>query len=157
MNSTETTITFTVNRQKRTVSTDAQRPLLDVIREELQLTGTKFGCGAGDCGACSVLVDGKRVFSCSTSVGEVEGKTINTIEGLADGETLHPVQQAFMEEGAYQCGYCTSGMIMTAVALLQEKPNPTETEIREWMNGNLCRCCGYSKIVGAVRRAGGVK
>lgn len=146
-------VSFTVNRQQRSVTTDAQRSLLDVLREELQLTGTHYGCGAGDCGACSVLIGGKRAFSCSTSIGEVAGKSVTTIEGLAEGSRLHPVQQAFLDEGAYQCGYCTSGMIVTAVALLNEKPGAGEAEIREGMNGNLCRCCGYPKIISAIRRA----
>ena len=155
MSKADTAVTFNVNRQSHTATTDAQRPLLDVLREDLHLTGTHFGCGAGDCGACSVLVDGKRVFSCSTPVGEVAGKSVTTIEGLCDGAKLHPVQQAFLDDCAYQCGYCTSGMIMAAVALLGEKPNPTDADVREGMNGNLCRCCGYPKIVSAVLRAAG--
>lgn len=153
MISADTAVTFSVNRQQRTVTADPQRSLLDVLREELHLTGTRYGCGAGDCGACSVLLDGKRAFACSTPVGEAAGKTITTIEGLADGEKLHPVQQAFVDEGAYQCGYCTSGMIIAAVALLAEKAHPSEAEVREGMNPNLCRCCGYTKIISAVRRA----
>lgn len=146
-------ISFTVNGEKRDVQTDPARPLLDVLREDLHLTGTRFGCGEGDCGACSVLVDGKRVFSCITGVGEVAGKPVQTIEGLAKGDQLHPVQQAFMEEGAFQCAYCTSGMIMAAVALLNEKPHPSDEDVRQGMNGNLCRCCSYTKISAAVRRA----
>jgi aerobic-type carbon monoxide dehydrogenase small subunit (CoxS/CutS family) len=136
------------------VTTDADRPLLDVLREDLKLTGTHFGCGLGECGACSVLVDGKRAFSCSTFLADVDGKSVTTIEGLA-GDTLHPLQQAFMEEGAYQCGYCVSGMIMRAAQLLNDKPKPSDDEIREAMNGNLCRCCGYERIVAAVKRASG--
>lgn len=146
-------ISFTVNGEKRDVQTDPGRPLLDVLREDLHLTGTRFGCGEGDCGACSVLVDGKRVFSCITGAGEVAGKRVQTIEGLAKGDQLHPVQQAFMEEGAFQCAYCTSGMIMAAVALLNEKPHPSDEDVRQGMNGNLCRCCAYTKIGAAVRRA----
>jgi aerobic-type carbon monoxide dehydrogenase small subunit (CoxS/CutS family) len=149
-------ITFTVNGGPRTVSTDPNRPLLEVLREECHLHGVRFGCGEGECGACGVLVDGKRIFSCQTVMSEVAGKSITTIEGLSDGEKLHPVQQAFLEEGAYQCGYCVSGMIIAAVSLLNEKPKPTEAEITDGMNGNLCRCCGYAKIVKAVRRAAGL-
>jgi aerobic-type carbon monoxide dehydrogenase small subunit (CoxS/CutS family) len=149
------TMNFTVNGQRRTVTTDSDRPLLDVLREELQLTGTKYGCGEAQCGACSVLVNGKRVFSCRTPASSVDGKSVLTIEGLSDGKTLHPVQEAFVEEGAFQCGYCTPGMIMTAVALLEDKPKPSDAEIVAGMNRNICRCCSYPKIVDAVRRASG--
>ena len=149
----DATITFTVNGRKQSVTTDRERPLLDVLREDLQLIGTRFGCGQGDCGACSVLIDGKRAFSCSTNIADVDGKSITTIEGLAHGETLHPVQQAFLDEGAFQCAYCTSGMIIAAVALLNETPAPSDDDIRKGMNGNLCRCCSHVKIVNAVRRA----
>lgn len=149
----DVTISLTVNGNKRTVATDPQRPLLDVLREELDLTGTKYGCGEGLCGACSVLMDGKRVLACITPVGEADKKSITTIEGLAKGDSLHPVQEAFAEEGAMQCGYCTSGMIMTAAALLDKNPKPTDDEIAAGMNGNICRCNGYPKIAGAVRRA----
>jgi aerobic-type carbon monoxide dehydrogenase small subunit (CoxS/CutS family) len=148
-------INLTVNGQLRTVSTDPDRPLLDVLREDLQLTGTKYGCGERECGACSVLLDRKRVFSCSTPVSEADGKTVLTIEGLAKGEELHPVQQAFLEEGAFQCGYCTAGMIMATVALLDKNPQPTDADIVAGMNRNLCRCCGYSAILQAVRRCAG--
>ena len=147
------TIAFTVNGKPAHITTDPERPLLDVLREDLALLGTRFGCGQGDCGACSVLIAGKRIFSCQTPISDVAGKEITTIEGLATGEKLHPVQQAFLTEGAYQCGYCTSGMIIAAVALLNEKPRPTEEDIRTGMNGNLCRCCGYAKIVTAIQRA----
>jgi aerobic-type carbon monoxide dehydrogenase small subunit (CoxS/CutS family) len=149
------TIQLTVNGQRRTVSTDPDRPLLDVLREDLQLTGAKYGCGESRCGACSVLVEGKRVFSCRVPASSAEGKTIVTIEGLARGEDLHPVQKAFLEEGAFQCGYCTPGMIMAAVSLLEEKPKPTDAEIASGMNRNICRCCSYPKILDAVRRASG--
>jgi aerobic-type carbon monoxide dehydrogenase small subunit (CoxS/CutS family) len=149
------TMQFTVNGQRRSVTTDPDRPLLDVLREEMQLTGAKYGCGESRCGACSVLVDGKRVFSCRVPASTAEGKAIRTIEGLAQGETLHPVQRAFLEEGAFQCGYCTPGMIMAAVALLDEKPHPTDAEIASGMNRNICRCCSYPKILDAVRRASG--
>ncbi len=148
----DTTITFTVNGQPRTVTTNPQRPLLDVLREDFKLTGTKYGCGDGKCGACTVLIDGKSVMSCNTPVANVQQKTITTIEGLAAGDKLHPVQEAFLEEGAFQCGYCTPGMIMTTVALLNEKPKPSEAEILAWMTPHLCRCCGYPKILKAVRR-----
>jgi aerobic-type carbon monoxide dehydrogenase small subunit (CoxS/CutS family) len=146
---------LTVNGHERTVTTDPDRPLLDVLREDLQLTGAKYGCGESRCGACSVLVDGKRIFSCRVPAASVEGKTILTIEGLARGEELHPVQRAFLDEGAFQCGYCTPGMILAAVALLDEKPRPTDAEIASGMNRNICRCCSYPKILQAVRRASG--
>jgi carbon-monoxide dehydrogenase small subunit len=148
----DTAISFKVNGQQHTVTTDPQRPLLDVLREDLQLTGTKYGCGEGECGACSVLLDGKRVFSCSTDVSKANGKSVQTVEGLANGETLHPVQQAFLEEGAFQCGYCTAGMMMATVALLERNPHPSDADIVAGMNNNLCRCCGYSAILNAVRK-----
>ena len=135
------------------VDVDPERSLLGVLRDELDLTGSKYGCGEGQCGACSVLVDGKRVFSCRTSVGKVDGKTVQTIEGLATGDRLHPVQEAFLAENAFQCGYCTPGMIVATVSLLNETPNPTEEQIRAGMNRNLCRCCTYTKMLQAVRRA----
>ena len=148
-------ITFTVNGRKQTITTDPDRPLLDLLREDLQLTGCKFGCGEKECGACSVLVDGKRVFSCQTPASKIDGKVIRTIEGLADGDKLHPKQEAFIAAGAFQCGYCTSGMILTAVALLEKNPKPTDAEIVEGMNRNLCRCCGYPKIMDAIRHCAG--
>jgi aerobic-type carbon monoxide dehydrogenase small subunit (CoxS/CutS family) len=144
---------FTVNGRRTTVITDPDRPLLDVLREDLQLTGAKYGCGEGRCGACSVLMDGRRVFSCQTPAKEADNKTILTIEGLAKGDVLHPAQEAFAAEEAMQCGYCTGGMIMAAVALLNEKPDPTDKEIVAGMNRNLCRCCTYPRILSAVRRA----
>jgi aerobic-type carbon monoxide dehydrogenase small subunit (CoxS/CutS family) len=153
----DATITFTINGQKRTVTTDPDRPLLEVLREDLKLTGTKFGCGEGECGACTVLLDDKRTFSCRTAVSKAEGKSVQTIEGLATGDTLHPVQEAFLAEGAFQCGYCTPGMIMATVALLKEKPKPSEEEIRSWMTKNVCRCCSYPRISDAVRRAAGLE
>lgn len=149
----DATVTFTVNGEERTVTTDAERSLLDVLREELHVTGAKYGCGEGRCGACSVLMDGKRILSCVTAVVEAEGKAITTIEGLARGDVLHPVQQAFLDEGAMQCGYCTSGMVLTAAALLERNPDPTDEEIVAEMNVNMCRCNGYTKILQAVRRA----
>ena len=151
----DVTITLTVNGTERIVTTDPQRPLLDVLREDLHLTGTKYGCGEGRCGACTVLMEGKPIRSCVTPVSVAAQKRIATIEGLAPGEVLHPVQEAFLQEGAIQCGYCTSGMILSAVALLRDKPNPTDDEIVAGMNGNICRCNGYVKIISAVRRAAG--
>jgi aerobic-type carbon monoxide dehydrogenase small subunit (CoxS/CutS family) len=148
---------FAVNGRTQTVESDPDRPLLEVLREDLQLTGAKYGCGEGRCGACSVLLGEKRVFSCSTPVKNAAGKSVTTIEGLNDGDHLHPVQQAFYDAEAYQCGYCTPGMIMATVALLKSKPNPTEAEIVSWMNGNLCRCCGYPRILKAVRQAAGLE
>ncbi len=130
-----------------------QRPLLDVLREDLQLTGTKYGCGEGRCGACTVLLDGQPVHSCNTPVGKAEGKTIMTIEGLAAGEKLHPVQEAFLAENAFQCGYCTPGMILASVALLKEMADPTESQIVTRMNGHICRCNVYPRILKAVQRA----
>src|SRR4051794_24846876 len=140
-------ITFTVNGQRKTVTTDPARPLLDVLREDLRLTGTKYGCGEGRCGACSVLLDGRRVFSCRTPASRAEGRAVLTIEGLAGADGLHPVQRAFLDEGAFQCGYCTPGMIVAAVALLDANPKPTDEEIVAGMNRNLCRCCSYPQIL----------
>jgi aerobic carbon-monoxide dehydrogenase small subunit len=149
----ETTFTLTVNGQARTVTTDPQRSLLEVLREEWQLTGTKYGCGEGQCGACTVIMGGKTVKACVTPISRANGQTIQTIESLASGEKLHPVQEAFLAEGAVQCGYCTPGMIMTVVGLLQDKPHPTEAEILSRMEGQICRCCGYPKLLKAVNRA----
>ena len=144
-------ISLSVNGKKRSITTDPQRPLLDVLREDLQLTGTKYGCGEGSCRACSVLVDGRPITSCTTPIAKVAGKDVTTIEALADGDTLHPIQEAFLGEGAMQCGYCVPGMILTAAALLEVNPKPSDDEIIEWMNGNLCRCCGYPNIIAAIR------
>ncbi|HEV8606784.1 MAG TPA: (2Fe-2S)-binding protein [Tepidisphaeraceae bacterium] len=144
---------FTVNGQERTVTTEPARTLLDVLREEFQLTGAKFGCGEGRCGACTVLMNGKRIFSCRTSIEDVAGKTILTIEGLAKGDQLHPLQQAFLDAGAFQCGFCTPGMILSAVQLLEEKPKANSAEITTWMNRNICRCCSYASIHNAVQTA----
>ena len=147
------TVRFKVNGEERTVTTDAERRLLEVIREDLQLTGTKYGCGEGQCGACTVFVDGTPARSCLLPVTAAGGKSVTTIEGLARGRELHPVQAAFLEEGALQCGYCTSGMILAATALLETTPAPTDEQIVAGMNGHLCRCNGYVKIVKAVQRA----
>ncbi len=149
----DATITLTVNGRKRTVTVDGERLLLDLLREDLQLTGTKYGCGEGQCGACTVLLDGRPVRSCITPATDADGKEVLTIEGLAEGDALHPVQQAFLDEWAFQCGSCTPGMILTTVALLRRTPDPTDEEILSALNGNLCRCCGYPKILKAVRRA----
>jgi aerobic-type carbon monoxide dehydrogenase small subunit (CoxS/CutS family) len=144
-----------VNGDRREVAVEPWQTLNEVLREDLHLTGTKHGCGDGDCGSCTVLVDGRRTHSCQTPVADVAGKAITTIEGLAANGTLHPVQEAFLAEGAMQCGYCTSGMIMTTAALLEAKPHASDEEILDWMNGNLCRCNGYPKILRAIRRASG--
>ena len=149
----DVTVKLKVNGQTETITTDPQRSLLDVLREGLGLTGVKYACGEGECGACSVLMDGRRVLSCVTPVSTADEKTIVTIEGLANGDALHPVQEAFIEEGAMQCGYCTGGMILAAVELLRENADPTQREIAKGMNGNICRCNGYPKIAKAVHRA----
>ncbi|HWS96666.1 MAG TPA: (2Fe-2S)-binding protein [Candidatus Methylomirabilis sp.] len=145
--------TLFVNGRKREVSASPQQPLLWVLRDELQLTGTKYGCGEGQCGACTVLLEGKAVRSCVTPLSVAVGKNVTTIEGLAKGDALHPVQQAFLREEAFQCGYCTSGMIVSAVELLSTSPNPSDAQIREAMQGNICRCGTYPRIVAAVRDA----
>ena len=144
---------FTVNGQDRQVDTQPERSLLEVLREDLKLTGTKYGCGEGQCRACTVMLDGRPIVSCLTPVRAAAGKKILTIEGLADGARLHRVQQAFLDEGAMQCGYCTPGMILRTVALLEAHPKPTEAQIIDALNGSLCRCCGYPTIVAAVRKA----
>ena len=144
---------ITVNKQEYEIAGDPGRTLLDVLRYDLGLTGTKEGCGTGNCGACTVLIDGQAVNSCLVLVGEAVGKEIMTIEGLANGDKLHPVQQAFIDEGAVQCGFCTPGMILTAKSFLDNNPRPTESQIREAIAGNLCRCTGYDKIVRATMRA----
>lgn len=147
------TIQLAINGKSYSAEADAQTSLLTVLREHLDLTGSKYGCGEGQCGACTVLIDGKSQRSCITRVGTVSGKQITTIEGLAAGEQLHPVQQAFLDEGAMQCAYCTSGMIMSAVALLKKNPSPNEGEIIDFMDGNICRCGTYSRIITAIQKA----
>jgi aerobic-type carbon monoxide dehydrogenase small subunit (CoxS/CutS family) len=147
------TIHLTVNGKPYTVEAGPQTSLLSVLREQLDLTGSKYGCGEGQCGACTVLIDGKAQRSCVTKVGTVSQKQITTIEGLARGEQLHPVQEAFLEAGAMQCGYCTPGMIMSAVALLRRNPTPKENEIIAFMDGNVCRCGTYLRIVSAIQKA----
>jgi len=147
------TIRFTVNGKPCSVDTEPERPLLEVLREDLGLTGTKYGCGEGQCRACTVLLDKQAVVSCVTPVRAASGRSVVTIEGLAADGKLHPVQQAFLDEGAMQCGYCVPGMILRTVALLENHPHPTEPQIVEGMNGSLCRCSGYLRIMAAVRRA----
>lgn len=150
------TIQLTVNGERRQVLTPPGRPLLEVLREDLALTGSKYGCGEMQCGACSVLVDGRRQFSCRLPVSAAAEKSVRTIEGLAGaggGGALHPVQQAFLDEAAFQCGYCTCGMIMTAVELLEGNPSPDDTQITAAMNRNICRCCAYPNILAAIRKA----
>jgi len=149
----ETTIHFTLNGQAHSITTDPSRPLLEVLREDLDLTGTKYGCGESQCGACTVLVDGVEVRSCVSSVSSVDGKKITTIEGLSPDGKLHPVQEAFLAEKAYQCGYCIPGMIMGVVSALAQKPIPSDEELLSRLNRHLCRCCSYPNIVNAIRRA----
>jgi aerobic carbon-monoxide dehydrogenase small subunit len=144
-------INFTVNGDAYTLSVDPWQTLNEVLREDLNLTGTKLGCGTGDCGACTVMVDGRTVSSCLTLAVSVNGKSIKTVEGLApSGEELHPIQEAFIQTGAIQCGFCTAGMEMSAHYLLSHNPSPSEKEIRAGLSGNLCRCTGYNQIVEAV-------
>jgi aerobic-type carbon monoxide dehydrogenase small subunit (CoxS/CutS family) len=147
-------VTFVVNGKQVTVHSLPNRTLLDVLREDLCLTGTKDACGGeGECGACTVIVDGKSVNSCMILVGQVHGRTVETIEGISKDGVLHPIQRAFVEAGAVQCGYCTPGAVMATKALLQETPHPSDEEIREGLSGNLCRCTGYVKMIEAVHRA----
>jgi len=147
-------IRFRVNGEDRVVCCWPMSRLVDVLRRELGLTGVKEGCGEGECGACAVVMDGELVNSCLIPAAQAEGADILTVEGLSAGEELHPIQQAFLDEGGVQCGICTPGMILAAKSLLDRNPAPEEGEIREALAGNLCRCTGYVKIVDAVRRAG---
>jgi len=146
-------IRLTVNDEEEELMTTPNRTLLEVLRNDLNLTGAKEGCGEGACGACTVLVDGQPVYSCLTLAVEVQGKAITTIEGLADGARLHPIQQAFVDHAAIQCGFCSPGMVLVAKALLDENPRPTQQEAREAISGNVCRCTGYAKIVEAMLEA----
>ncbi len=146
-------IHLSINGRDYAVDANPQTSLLTVLREHLDLTGSKYGCGEGQCGACTVLIDGKAQRSCITRVSTVGQKQITTIEGLAKGKQLHPVQQAFLDAGAMQCAYCTSGMIMSSVALLQQNPAPRESEIVDFMDGNVCRCGTYPRIVSAIQKA----
>jgi aerobic-type carbon monoxide dehydrogenase small subunit (CoxS/CutS family) len=146
-------LNLVVNGTQRRVEAPPEESLLSVLRNRLLLTGTKYGCGEGQCGACTVLLDGRPVRSCRTAVSEAAGKKITTIEGLEKNGRLHPVQAAFLEEEAFQCGYCTPGMIVSAVGLLEGNGNPSEEEIAGRMNGNICRCGTYPRILAAVKRA----
>ena len=147
-------IHFTLNGREVSAAVESHKMLLQVLRDNFQLTGTKDGCGQGECGACTVLVDDISIDSCLYPAFEVDGKSVTTIEGLmGEGNRLHPIQEAFVENGGVQCGFCTPGMIMSAKALLDENPNPTEEEIREAIAGNLCRCTGYVQIVESIEKA----
>ena len=146
-------IEFTLNAEPRRVDVEPDMPLLWVIRDELDLTGTKFGCGIGQCGACTVHLDGVPVRGCLTPVSAAAGRSVTTIEGLRVNGELHPLQQAFIDAGAVQCGYCTPGILLTMAAYLEENPTPHEDEVREALIGNLCRCTGYARIVRAVMKA----
>jgi carbon-monoxide dehydrogenase small subunit len=150
-------VKLTVNGKVYEVEVQPQDTLLDVIREKLGLTGTKEGCGLGECGACTVIMNGKTINSCLVLAVEADGKQITTIEGLAEGDKLHPLQQAFIDQGGLQCGFCTPGMIISAKALLDENPNPSEDEIRRGIAGNFCRCTGYTKIIKSIETAAGQK
>jgi aerobic carbon-monoxide dehydrogenase small subunit len=143
-------VTATVNGDAVEYLCEPEQTLLDVLRDELDLTGSKEGCASGDCGACSVLLDGRLVCACLVLGAEVQGRSVETIEGMADGAELHPLQQKFLEHAALQCGVCTPGFLVAAKALLERNPDPSETEVRYWLAGNLCRCTGYDKIVRAV-------
>jgi aerobic carbon-monoxide dehydrogenase small subunit len=143
-------ITTTINCDATEFLCEPQLTMLDVLRDELRLTGSKEGCSSGDCGACSIMVDGRVVCSCLMLAVEAEGRKIETIEGMAKGDQLHPLQRQFLEHAALQCGFCTPGILVAAKALLDRNPDPSETEIRYWLAGNLCRCTGYDKIVRAV-------
>jgi aerobic-type carbon monoxide dehydrogenase small subunit (CoxS/CutS family) len=148
-------ITFTLNGGSRSVTTDPRRSLLEVLREDLGLTGTKYGCGEGECRACTVLLNGESTPSCLTPIRSVDGKTVVTIEGLSQGEKLHPVQEAFLAEGAFQCGYCTSGMILGVVSVREKNPTAGDAEYREELQKHICRCGGYPKYISVVRRLTG--
>ncbi len=146
-------ILIRVNGTEHRLEVERSRSLLGVLRTELGLTGTKYGCGSGECGACTVLLEGRAVRACTTPISHVEGRSVTTIEGLAKEGRLHPVQEAFLEVQAFQCGYCTPGMIMGAVALIHQNPSPSELAIREEMSGHLCRCGSYSRVVRAIQLA----
>jgi aerobic-type carbon monoxide dehydrogenase small subunit (CoxS/CutS family) len=146
---------ISINKTDRDLDVNPESSLLDILRQEIGLTGTKYGCGEGNCGACTVLVDGEATRSCITPVGSVAGRQVTTIEGLAAGDLLNPVQQAFVEESAFQCGYCTPGFVISATALLSRNPSPTVTDIKSALSGHICRCGAYVRIVKAVQRAAG--
>lgn len=151
----KTLIQLTINGETVEAAVETNRTLLQLLRDDLGLTGTKHGCGLGDCGACTVILDGKPVNSCLVLAVQAQGREVLTIEGLAENGKLHPIQQAFVDKGAIQCGFCSPGMILAAKALLDENPQPTELEIRTAISGNLCRCTGYQKIVEAIQEAAG--
>jgi aerobic-type carbon monoxide dehydrogenase small subunit (CoxS/CutS family) len=146
-------IEISVNGRERSFNVEPNTLLLNVLRDKLYLTGTKYGCGIGECGACTVHMDGQAVLSCMVLAVDADGRQVETIEGVADGDKLDPIQEAFIEEGAIQCGFCTPGFIMTTKALLKENPDPSEPEIREYLKGNYCRCTGYINIIKAVQSA----
>ena len=148
-----TKLKFTLNGEPVEILVSADKTLLRVLREDIRIMGTKEGCEEGECGACTVILDGKAVNACLVPAVQLEGRNVLTIEGLSDGKSLHRIQQAFVDTGAIQCGYCTPGMVMSAYALLSENPNPDEDEIRSAISGNLCRCTGYQKIIDAVKRS----
>jgi carbon-monoxide dehydrogenase small subunit len=150
---TSVRVATTINGDAVEYLCDAEETLLDVLRDRLALTGSKEGCGTGDCGACSVTLDGRLVCSCLVLGAEADGREVNTIEGIADGDKLHPLQRKFIEHAALQCGICTPGFLVASKALLEKNPDPTETEIRYWLAGNLCRCTGYDKIIRSVQAA----
>ena len=149
-------VSAVINGEQTEFLCETQQTLLDALRDEIGLTGSKEGCASGDCGACSVIVDGRLVCSCLMLACEADGTTVTTIEGIAQGDRLHPVQQKFLEHAALQCGFCTPGLIVASKALLDENPNPTEEEARYWLAGNLCRCTGYDKVIRAVMDAASV-
>ncbi len=155
--STQSTVELTINGHRHLLAVDQRTSLLDALREHAGLTGTKKGCDQGSCGACTVHVDGRRILACLTLAHRVEGKQITTIEGLAQGDTLHPMQAAFLDHDGYQCGYCTPGQIMSAVCVVQEGHAQSEAEIAEWMSGNLCRCGAYTNIRAAIQDAARTK
>jgi carbon-monoxide dehydrogenase small subunit len=146
-------IEITINGRKRQFDVEPNKLLLNLVRDDLYLTGTKYGCGIGECGACTVHLDGEAVLACMVLAVDADGRRVDTVEGVADGNKLDPVQEAYIEEGAIQCGFCTPGFVMTTKALLVENPDPSEAEIREYLKGNYCRCTGYVNIVRAVQSA----
>ena len=150
MSKTKSHVATTINGNNVEFLCEPQQTLLDVLRDELHLTGSKEGCSSGDCGACSVMLDGRLVCACLVLAAETSGHSVETIEGMADGDELHPLQRKFLEHSALQCGICTPGFLVAAKALLDRDPDPTETQVRYWLAGNLCRCTGYDKIVRAV-------